>query len=132
VYLYFFVYYTATLTIDANVDDYKVELFSLGTAQKWIHDCPEAECVIAGVSPFDYNISISKADYETKVIPAKIGARGKESIIVQLEKKVSLVSLDTEIVQETNREKIQRLREENLYYARFKISEDAILSFKQE
>ena len=57
-YLYFFVYYTATLTIDANVGNYRVELFSLATAQKWKHECPEEVCVINDVSPFDYNISI--------------------------------------------------------------------------
>jgi hypothetical protein len=54
------------------VADYRVELFSLGTAQEWIHECPESECVIMDVSPFDYNISIIKTDYITKVIPAKI------------------------------------------------------------
>jgi hypothetical protein len=40
------VFYTATLTIDANVDDYRIELFSPATAQKWMHECPEKECII--------------------------------------------------------------------------------------
>lgn len=131
-YLYFFVYYTATLTIDANVEDYRVELFSLGTAQKWTHDCPEKECIISWVSPFDYNISIIKTDYVTKLIPAKIWARWKESIVVELEKKVSLISLEQELNQETNKEKIQRLREENLYYARFQIDTNTVLNFIQD
>lgn len=131
-YLYFFVYYTATLTIDANVSEYRVELFSLATAQKQSHNCSEKICIIPNVSPFDYNISIIKADYQTKVISAKIGARWKESIVVQLEKKVSLISVIEDKIEETNKQKILRLREEKLYYTQFQVSDDVKLSFTQE
>lgn len=131
VYLYFFVYYTATLTVNANVPGYRVELYSPGTAQRWTHECPEEVCVIAGVSPFEYNISITKPDYESKVIPAKISARGKESLVVELEKKVFLESVIQDVTEETNKEKIKRLREENLYYARFQVNDGMLLTFKE-
>jgi hypothetical protein len=120
------------VTIDANVDDYRVELYSPRTAQKWMHDCPEAKCIIEGVSPFDYNISIIKTDYDTIVISAKISARNKETIVVQLEKNISLVSIGGENTVETNKQKIQRLREEKLYYSRFQLDDDILLTFKQQ
>jgi hypothetical protein len=67
-----------------------------------------------------------------KVISAKIGARRKESIVVQLEKKVSLISFESKTSEETNKQKIQRLREESLYYARFKINDTILLNFIQK
>jgi hypothetical protein len=90
------------------------------------------ECLIPDVSPFDYNISISKTHYETKVISAKIGARRSESIVIQLEKQVSLSPIQAEVLAETNKQKILRLREEKLYYASFQLSDEVFLSFRQD
>ncbi len=131
VYLYFFVYYTATLTVNANVSDYRVVLFASSTAQKWVHECPESECVIANVSPFDYNISIIKQGYETKIISAKIWARGRESLVLELEKKVFLDAFIDESLEETAQQKIQRLRDEKSSYARFSLGTQRSISFTE-
>jgi hypothetical protein len=45
---------------------------------------------------------------------------------------VSLVSFDDEKSEETNKQKIERLREENLYYARFRIDDYVLLNFEQD
>lgn len=130
-YLFFFVYYTWSLTINSNVDNYRVELYSPGTTQKWIHECSDFVCEIYDVSPFDYNVSIIKADYKTKVFSYKVRPRGQENVVVQLEKQVQLDTVIWENIAETAQEKIQRIRDENLYYAKFTIA-DRVLRFKQE
>lgn len=125
-YLFFFVYYTGTLTINSNVENYRVELYSPGTAQKWIHECPNLICEIYDVSPFDYNVSIIKAEYETKIISYKVRPRGEETIVVQLEKQVKLDPVVSENISETAQEKIRRLRDENLYYATFSVDDETV------
>lgn len=129
--MYFFVYYTSTLIIDSNVTDYKVELFSKSTAQKRSTDCKQERCTLTDVSPFQYNISISKPEYETQVIPMKVRARKKEELYIKLEKKVRLESLQLEKIAETPKEKIQRLREQNRYYAVFQADTDDKLIFEE-
>ncbi len=131
VYLFFFVYYTGSLTINSNVDNYRVELYSPGTAQKWIHECPDMICEIYDVSPFDYNVSIIKADYKTKTLSYKVRPRGKENLVVQLEKQVQLDAVIWENIAETAQEKIQRIRDEKLYYAKFIIG-DATVRFQED
>jgi hypothetical protein len=114
------------------VDNYRVELFSPGTAQKWVHECPDLICVVNDVSPFDYNVSIIKADYKTKVLSFKVRPRGKETLVVQLEKEVRLDAINRENNTETAKEKIQRIRDEKLYYAKFKLDETRNIRFKDE
>ena len=131
-YLYFFVYYTATLTIDANLWEYSVELFSKSTAQKWQHDCPEAKCIIRDVSPFDYNMTLRKEGYEDEFMSMEVSPRRNESIFFEFEKKVILKAVKIEEIQEATDQKIQRLREEKLYYARFQLGEEKLITFSEE
>lgn len=131
IYMYFFVYYTATIKIDANVSGYSVELFSKSTAQKWSHQCPEKICTIEDVSPFEYNISIVKENYESEVWSVKISPRRTEEFIIQLEKKVELTEVTLIEVVEWNKEKIQRLRDEKLYYKSIYIDDTSKLTFSE-
>lgn len=131
VYLYFFVYYTSTLIIESNVPEYKVELFSKSTAQKWEYDCPEMKCQIDKIAPFEYNVTVYKDEYEPQFFTLKVKARRKESLFIELDKKADLVHLEKIEVSETAKEKIERLREQNLYYASFSLSNDAKIIFKE-
>lgn len=131
-YLYFFVYYTGILTINANVEEYRVELFSPGTAQKWIHECSDRICEIYDVAPFDYNISIIKPEYEIKMISLNVRPRGKETLVLQLEKQVRLDSVETEKIPETAKETIQRIRDEKLYYAKFDLDTSRTIRLKEQ
>ena len=128
-YLYFFVYYTSTLTIESNVPEYRVELFSKSTAQKWEYDCPEEVCVLKDVSPFEYNVSIFKENYKTELMNIKVAPRRKESLFIELEKQAELAILEKLVVEETAAQKIKRLREKNSYYASFGIWEDEQITF---
>ena len=126
-------YYTSILIIDANVDDYSVALFSPSTAQKWQFDCETKICEIPGVSPFTYNISIIKQDYESEMVSMKIRPRAKESLVIALEKKVRLKLTEPSVIEaETNAEKIQRLRDENLYYFIESLSNDRVFKMRQD
>ena len=131
-YLYFFVYYTATLTIDANIWGYQVELFSKSTAQKRYEDCPESQCTITDVSPFEYNVTISKEGYENEFMSMKVSPRRNESIFIELEKKVSIEPIDIIPLEENAAQKIKRLREEKLYYARFQLWDDTLLTLTED
>lgn len=131
VYLYFFVYYTATLAINANVSGYHVELFSKSTAQKIEYDCPEQECIISDVSPFEYNISLSKENYKTYSITTKITPRKRETLFVELEKKSELKVLEQITAVETSQQKIQRLRDQKEYFAVFQLNIDSKVTFTQ-
>ncbi len=131
-YLYFFVYYTATVVIDANVGGYKVDFFAPATAQKRSVECPEARCEIADISPFEYNITFSKAEYKNSTLSVKIAPRKRQEFIVKLEKQAKLEAMlqDTQ-APETSKQKIERLREENLYIASFKLSDEKKATFSQ-
>lgn len=131
VYLYFFVYYTATIVIQTNVEDYRVELFSKSTAQNWEYDCPESECLISDVSPFEYNIFIRKEEYKDEVINTKISPRKKQSFVVELTKETKLSLVESELVQETVQEKIQRLRNQDKYFASFEVGPESQVNFLQ-
>lgn len=132
-YLYFFVYYTATVVIDANVGGYKVDFFAPSTAQKRSVDCPEPRCEIAEVSPFEYNITFSKPEYKNSALSVKIEPRKKQEFVIELEKQAKLEALIQEAqIQETSKQKIQRLREDNLYLASFKLDENRKATFSQK
>lgn len=132
VYLYFFVYYTSTLTIEANIWEYKVELFSKSTAQKWNYDCPDSVCSLTDVSPFDYNITLSKENYKTQLLQMKVIARKKQSLFVEFEKQASLEVVEVTETAESAQQKIKRLRGKNLYYTSFALSDDDKITFTDD
>lgn len=131
-YLYFFVYYTATLTVNSNVWGYRVEFFSKSTAQKRIEECPKMECVIQDLAPFEYNVSIFKPDYESQNLSIQVIARRSEALFIDLQKKAKLSKIIPIDIEESPEEQIQRIRTENRSYARFELREDVFLTFKEQ
>ena len=116
-YLYFFVYYSATLVFDANVSDYKVTLFSKDTAQKKSYTCETVRCTLEDIPPFEYNIRISKPWYISQSIFADIVPKNEQDFIIQLEKQVKTEKISvTKEWDLSKQEKIASLREQNLYY----------------
>ena len=90
------------------------------------------QCTLADIAPFEYNFTVSKSGYENSFMTMKVSPRRSESIFIELEKKVRVESIDLVAVEETAAQKIKRLREENLYYARFQLAEDDLLIFITE
>ncbi len=130
-YLYFFVYYTATLVVNTNVTEYTVELFSKSTATKFSKDCQDEICIITDVSPFEYNITVSKSGYNPQVVPVKITSRRREELYINLEKKVILEPVILIDYPETMQEKVVRIREENRYYASFNLQNSGKMVFEE-
>lgn len=83
VYLYFFVYYTATLVIISNEPDFRGELVSVRNAQNIDFTCPERECIIRDIPPFDYRLTLYKDDFKTQNISIEIEPRISQQIEVE-------------------------------------------------
>lgn len=79
-YLYFFVYYTATLVIVSNEPDFRWELVSVRNAQNISFSCPERECIIRDIPPFDYRLSLFKEDFKTQNILISTSARSSQEL----------------------------------------------------
>lgn len=132
IYLYFFVFYTATLVIESKVWDYEVELFSLSSAQKIQVSCPDTVCEIKDIPPFEYNITFKKRDYETLNISQKIIPRKKQTLSIELQKQAKIELIEREVKAEESREnRIVRLREENNSLLRFELSDVSRILFQE-
>jgi len=132
VYLYFFVYYTATLQIEANVSDYSVELFSESTALKKTHVCDEVSCMIPNVSPFEYTMTLKKQWYKNTISLIKIIPRETQSFEVYLEKHAKLTPVQIEPTEPTIEQIIQAKRDEKRFYIYFDIWVNEKITFSEE
>jgi hypothetical protein len=109
-----------------------VSLFSPSLAQKTEQLCPQSLCIIPDVSPFEYNISITKDGYETKNLNIMVSARQNQEILIDLQKKAILEEVLDMKALETAQEKIQRLRADNISFARFQITSESEIRFLEE
>jgi len=130
--MYYFIYYTSTITLQANVEWYEVDFFSKTTATKLTVSCPEKLCVIPDISPFEYNISFSKSGYETQTLWVDIPARSSQNFSVELVLKTSLDAVTLEEISESPRQAIERIREDNFYYQNFRLTQDRQVGFREE
>lgn len=90
-YQYFFVKNLVSLNIDSNINWYNVELYNLKT-QKNIN-CPDKICSINEISPFEYDIKITKKDYEIYI--QKIDLSKSKTIKINLEKTLIFTKIET-------------------------------------
>lgn len=100
-YLYFFVYYTATLVIVANEDNYSWELVSIKNAQNRKFTCIQKECIIEDIPPFDYRLTFSKDDFKSISQSISLSARTAERIEVMFERQARL-TLETVVIPESS------------------------------
>lgn len=100
-YLYFFVYYTATLVIVANEENYSWELVSIKNAQNRKFTCIQKECIIEDIPPFDYRLTLSKDDFKSISQSISLSARTAERIEVLFERQARL-SLETVVLPESS------------------------------
>lgn len=129
VYLYFFVFYTATVEINSNVDGYDIQLFSLSTATKISQTCRGNPCILRDVSPFEYNLRISKPGYESQSEQIKIEPRKRQSFVFQLEKKASLKAIEK--TEKNTQELINAKRNKNKFYSYFEGQDGIKIFFKE-
>lgn len=145
-YIYFFVYYTATITIRSNVPWYSVELFWKSVAQTFTYDCPEEVCVVADISPIEYNMTLKKDWYLDFFQNIDIAPSSREELIVTLEKEVSLERVEDpvvevssgsgEIVSEnsgaTAQDKISQILKDKTYFKLYPLLSGNEIGFKEK
>ena len=113
-YLYFFVYYTAHLELDMNVEEYRVELFSPSSARTQDFFCEQNPCIIPGISPLSYTIRVHADGYKSESFEKKFRGRSWIYLSWVLEKNAVLRPL-TQTSSDTKQEAIRFLREKKKY-----------------
>jgi len=96
-YQYFFVQNLVSLNINSSVSWYDIELYNL-KAKKNIN-CPEKMCSINEISPFEYELKITKKDYE--IYKQKIDLSKSKTINIDLKKILIFEKLETWIITQT-------------------------------
>jgi hypothetical protein len=117
-YLIFFVQYTWTLEITSNIDNYSVELYAKKVYQTFNYDCKEKKCVIADLSPFNYDVTITSPSY--KEIKQELILKWKKTNYIKTDfvKDTKLTEIanvketnkNTEITKESTLEKIATIK----------------------
>lgn len=130
IYIYFFVYYTSVLNISSNVDAYKVELFATKIAQTFERDCPTATCSLADISPFDYNVTITKEGYEPYSTSLDLKGATTIDLNIKLKKRVELVKVEEPLLEESLN-KIDILKVKNTSYLSFDMGKEGVFYFDE-
>ncbi len=99
-YLYFFVHYTSTLVVRANVSPYTVELYAKSVAQSTFHSCPLSECQIGPISPVDYTMTISSEWYKSITQSISIAPKTTQSLELDFQKDTTLKKIERVTQQE--------------------------------
>lgn len=120
VYMYFFLYYTSTLVVNTNIENFQVSLFSKKTAKTFEYNCEQKICTLSDIAPFDYNMTVSSSGYIDIVQSFTIKARSKQEVLVTLEKQVKFEKVQETIAPETSaQEKIAEIRKDKEFLIRF-------------
>ena len=122
-YMYFFVYYTATITNHSNVWGYSVKMFGKSIAKTFMYDCPDKVCIIKDISPLEYNMTIKRDGYIDFFQNITLWRSVREKFIITLEKKVLLERVEDKKTKEiwkdekkiTTKQRIIELRKQRLY-----------------
>lgn len=89
-YLYFFVYYTSTLIVKSNVEDFSFTLSSLKVAQVLSFECKKTDCTYQNISPFSYTLTATKNGYDTIKKDIEVPSSGQFTINLEFNKTVTL------------------------------------------
>jgi len=131
-YFYFFVWYTSTLTIQANIDNYNVELYNKKIAQSSDYNCEESNCFLEEISPFSYNLRVRKDGYKTVYRDIKINPRENLKIDIEAIKEISLTEKLEDISVLSNKDKISYLRDKKKAYKFFDFEDGEYAYFSEE
>jgi len=118
-YFYFFVGYTSAVTIEANIENYNVTLYSKRFGKSFDYQCPDMTCVLWDVSPLEYNLRINKEGYSWVFQDIDVKARENLSLTIVAQKKVSLDQVEVQEVDISNKQRISFLRDKKRAYSFF-------------
>jgi hypothetical protein len=124
IYAYFFIYYNASIHISSNIENYKVNLYVKKIAKSFTYDCPQKECDIKDIAPFDYNMTLSKTWYQDDFRVIAIKKSSKNNLTVDFKKIVLLKNIEAEAKKEISKDaKIQLIKLKAWSYAFFELGE---------
>ena len=111
-YMYFFVYYTAQIEIQSNINHFEVKLFNASLAQNYQYTCTQNPCVLLKVPPLVYNATFSAQGYEDQSFEIEVHPRKNQEIKLHFEKKLVVQKqlLQDILSIETQQERIERLK----------------------
>lgn len=120
-YLYFFVYYTWNISINSNIDNYKVEMYSKTIKKTFSFDCKGENCNFWDLSPLNYDLKIFKDWYISFSKNIDIPKNDTLKLYVELKKEIKLEnSTDKFFVQKiSDKDKVLNLKNSKLYYSSF-------------
>lgn len=119
-YLYFFVYYTGGISVNSNLDNYKVNLYSKKLYKTFSFDCKNKICNLSDLSPLDYQLTIVKSWYIDYMQDITIVKNSVLKLKVDLKKDIKLEKNKTSIESPiSNQQRIDKIKNSKIYYAYF-------------
>ncbi|MCH8519067.1 hypothetical protein LAT59_04885 [Candidatus Gracilibacteria bacterium] len=126
-YLYFFVYYTTTVVIISNEPNFRGELVSVKNAQNRSFTCPETECILRDIPPFDYRLSLFKDDFESQTLSVSLNPRSTKEIEIVFRREPRL-TLESAL----SPDEAFTIDERDDIYASFMLGEEKGIYFSQQ
>lgn len=111
-YYYFFVLNKWNLTLHANVDNYKVEMYAEEIKTSFSSDCKQKTCELIELAPFSYTVTISKEWYKPYTQDITVKTKQTLEMDFTLEKQLQVTKIMSN-VSESSQEKLDKFREIN-------------------
>ncbi len=90
-YLYLFVFSLYTVSLNSDNIPYKVSLYAKSIWKKYDFNCDKNPCILEKISPFNYDVTVSKDNYNTFYF--KFNPKIKTNIKFVLTKEVKLINI---------------------------------------
>lgn len=110
-FFYFFIENKWNLTLNSNVWDYKVEVYTDKLKTTFSSQCKNTKCELIDLAPFDYTLTIKKDWYKDFSTNIKVISKNTIELDVELEKQISIKKLPEIKKEINNEEKLEKFRE---------------------
>jgi len=122
-YWYLFSYNLINVKIHSNVSNYDIFLKSEKYWKKYFFHCSKKDCILENISPFNYELKISKSNYND--FSLNFNPKDKSDLNIFLKKEVLLKPLEKEKIKVKNisrKEKIEeiKLEKSSYWYKKYK------------
>jgi len=122
---YFFVLNKWNLTINSNVDNYKVIMYSENLRTSFSSYCKNKKCELIDLAPFDYELTLEKEWYKTYKEKLKIQSKSTLYLDIILEKQISIkkIEISKEWKKENQLDKFREIRDLKKSYKYFNLDD---------
>jgi len=118
-YLYLFVFSLYTINLNSNIIPYNVSLYTENIWKTYNFNCNKNPCILKKISPFNYDVTITKDNYNT--LNFIFNPKDKTKFNFVLSKEVKLINIgninDSKLdIKLTREEKIDLIKKKNNNY----------------